>query len=123
MLYLYRGNAVLLQHFRGYFHGRDLLCGAESVHREGKREESQRADVCAGGIIYPEIYLPVEEVGYRATLNLGRSKTEFYYVPNCYFPNTLAASFIFSTIGTSNGQRFSQDLHPTHSEAVCSSTA
>lgn len=94
MLYLYRGNAVLLQHFRGYLHGRDLLCGAESVHRESKREESQRADVCAGGIIYPEIYLLVEEVGYRATLNLGRRKTEFYYVPN-YFANYCIIIAIF----------------------------
>ena len=60
MLYLYRGNAVFLQHIRRYFHGRDLLCSAEPSYRQNKREKDQHTDVCAGGIIYPEVYIPVK---------------------------------------------------------------
>ena len=33
------------------FHGSDLLCGAECYDREGKGEENQPADVCAGSAV------------------------------------------------------------------------
>ena len=55
-IYLYLGNALLLQHFRGYFHGSDFLCGSEPADRKNKRKESQSGNVYSGGTVPGEIF-------------------------------------------------------------------
>ena len=37
-----------------------MLCLTKSVFRKGKRKEDQSVDVCAGGIIYIKVYIPVK---------------------------------------------------------------
>ena len=65
MLYLYRSNAIFLQHFRRYFYGSYFLCGTESVNRKGKREKNQYLDVCACCLIYFEIYFLIRTCGRK----------------------------------------------------------
>ncbi len=59
MLHLYWSDALLLQYFRGDFHGRDLIRGTESADWKGKREKDQPVDVYSGSIICTEIYILV----------------------------------------------------------------
>ena len=60
MLYLYSGNAVLLQHFRRYLYGRYLLCRIKRGYRECEKEEDQPAHVYSGSAVHPEVYIPVK---------------------------------------------------------------
>ena len=56
MLYRHYRNAIHVQHFRRYLHGRYLLCSHQSDYRKGKRKEDQCADVRSCHIICTEIY-------------------------------------------------------------------
>ena len=63
MLCMYHRNAVLLQHFRRYLHGSNLLRGDEPVR--GKEEEDHSGYVYPCSALRPEIYFNVRSKNRR----------------------------------------------------------
>ena len=63
MLCMYHRNAVLLQHFRRYLHGSNLLRGDEPVR--GKEGEDHSGYVYPCSALRPEIYFNVRSKNRR----------------------------------------------------------
>ena len=76
MLYLYRGNAILLQYFRRYFHGCYLLCGNQCNYRKSKRKEDQSSDVHSCRIICSEIHFLII---YNYSIGRQITGARFFY--------------------------------------------